>query len=134
MGTLAVHGVVQHGQVAAECLHNACKPRHTPNTGRPSRTAVLTRPGTPNPRARPVRVKSRSGWAPVGNQIRGKTGAVGDHLGAGLAGVVGDGLDEAIVVIHSRSRAPFAGNAVLHLDRRRNRIGRSQDAEKTGSP
>ena len=87
-----------------------CRPRHTPNTGMPALAANFTRSGTPKSAGRsgPGEIRIRSG-AIFAISSEGNARAIGHHFGAGLARVVRQRVDEAIVVVDQQQLHAVAG-------------------------
>ena len=110
-----MHGVVEHAQLAAERLHNALQ----------SQADAEHRHAQPHRRLHQFGHAEIGGAAGTGrdqdqarrqlrDQLRRKAGAIGHHFGAGLARVVGQRVDEAIVVIHQQQFRAGARGFALH--------------------
>ena len=102
-GRLAVHGIVEHAQLPAESFHDTLQAqthsehRHAQPDGglhHAGHAEIFGAPGS-------GRDQDHAGRH-LRNQLRRKSGAIGHDLRAGLARVVGQGVDEAIVVVHQQ--------------------------------
>ena len=97
---LAVHRVVEHAQLAAERLDDALQ-AEADAEHRDAAAARRAGPGRArrNRRGGPGRARSESGRGDFVDQLQREAGAIGDHFRAGLPRVVGERVDEAVVVV-----------------------------------
>ncbi len=108
-----------------------CNPRHTPNTGTPSFAAWRTSSGTPKSLGRPGPGENQNqrGLQAL-DQIEREAGAIRHHFGAGLARVIRQRVDEAILVIDQQQRTPPPSSVDRHVARlaRRRRVERAEES------
>ena len=112
---LAVHGVVEHTELAPQVLHDALEPEADPEGRNPAREQRVQRP-------RQIEIARRAGAGredhQVGPQVvedaRREAGPPRRHLSTGLAEIVRQRVDERVLVVDQEHAAARAFVPHLH--------------------
>ena len=102
-GRLAVHRIVEHAQFAAERFYDSlqsqahAKHRNARASGKFHQIGNTEIGGAARTRRDQDQVRRQ-----VQDQLMRNSRAIGHHFGAGLARVVGQRVDEAVVVVHQQ--------------------------------